>query len=761
MIPQNIYLQKNTMGLPTIEWISAEYKKETAGAYDEQVSQKMNNEKQDNTEKTQEEIENLKILSVSKIIKEAMYDEKVTTSDYQFTDQETYTNTDFNDKTDTYINMNTSFRYIKYNIDGAGILYNQLNEGNNFRTDSPKKVFESLKNRFIELGYNKKINEEGNLEEFDIQNDQDILYVIGFFQAITENKTPNASKKDFRVWPKTLTAILNDGNNLKNITETNQENIENSNNETKNIIPENTEKNPNNTTEQTNKNNETIKDELLNFDETKINVILYSKVLASDYKKLFTAVGEKGSDEHITLANTYRKALLEGDQTIAGTTDDKKYPGIITFGIICKNLWQESIYEEVKARIEGKPIPQNLIPETPTDGNKNNNNVPTENNQEIETNKNTTSGVEIITKWTEIQKKINAYILEPSIFTLIANQEQFNYKNENTIERENITTFNFTLSKDTNTEIGTIYFDNKGNLLTPKIVKNKKTYILTQTNNKIIIDEKESTEEEIKTSDLYHMNTYRNDYRYTSTDLLKQWEYLQYLLTKYNEANNNKEKQRIIAKEITKTLFEGVINENNNIREKEIDKNTITKYIWSNDTKWIKIWINYDKQKDILSINYVDWETPRNDGHLETLTFTKKEFVEENQKKLEEYEKFADMKNQLDSVIDWVKEAFELYLRTNGFDRNKLTITETKTSSLLSKKILYDGISIVEIGIGIQDNKVKYFSSYTSWGEERHERSQQAINETQLQSLMIIQLHNLFPNVAEWLKKENNKNNLT
>jgi hypothetical protein len=79
----------------------------------------MNNEKQENTKKTQEEIENLKILSVSKIIKEAIYDEKVTTSDYQFTNQETYTNTDFNDKTDTYINMNTSFRYIKYNIDGA------------------------------------------------------------------------------------------------------------------------------------------------------------------------------------------------------------------------------------------------------------------------------------------------------------------------------------------------------------------------------------------------------------------------------------------------------------------------------------------------------------------------------------------------------------------------------------------------------------------------------------------------------------------
>ena len=118
------------------------------------------------------------------------------------------------DKTDTYINMNTSFRYIKYNIGGAGTLYNQLNEGNDFKKDSPKKVFETLKNRFVKLWYNKKENEKGKFEEFDIQNDQDILYVIGFFQAITENKTPNASKKDFRIGPKTLTALLDNNNTL-------------------------------------------------------------------------------------------------------------------------------------------------------------------------------------------------------------------------------------------------------------------------------------------------------------------------------------------------------------------------------------------------------------------------------------------------------------------------------------------------------------------------------------------------------------------
>lgn len=202
------------MGKPDILQTKGEYNKETAEAYDEKVTQKMNNEKEENTETTQKKIENLKILSVSKIIKAAIYDEKVTKSAYQFTDQETYTNTNFMDKTDTYINMNTSFRYIKYNIGGAGTLYNQLNEGNDFKKDSPKKVFETLKNRFVKLWYNKKENEKGKFEEFDIQNDQDILYVIGFFQAITENKTPNASKKDFRIGPKTLTALLDNNNTL-------------------------------------------------------------------------------------------------------------------------------------------------------------------------------------------------------------------------------------------------------------------------------------------------------------------------------------------------------------------------------------------------------------------------------------------------------------------------------------------------------------------------------------------------------------------
>jgi hypothetical protein len=38
--------------------------------------------------------------------------------------------------------------------------------------------------------------------------------VIGFFQAMTEEKSPNASKKDFRIGPKTLTALLDSNNTL-------------------------------------------------------------------------------------------------------------------------------------------------------------------------------------------------------------------------------------------------------------------------------------------------------------------------------------------------------------------------------------------------------------------------------------------------------------------------------------------------------------------------------------------------------------------
>ncbi|MEI6117928.1 MAG: hypothetical protein WCP92_01400 [bacterium] len=71
-------------------------------------------------------------------------DPKVTQSSYSFLTSETYTDTDIADKTDTYVNMNTSYRYIKYNVNKAGDWYNELYPDCDRTKDSPKKVFDAL-----------------------------------------------------------------------------------------------------------------------------------------------------------------------------------------------------------------------------------------------------------------------------------------------------------------------------------------------------------------------------------------------------------------------------------------------------------------------------------------------------------------------------------------------------------------------------------------------------------------------------------------
>lgn len=218
----------NNIFKPDIGWVAPGWSHKTANKYDKTIEKEIEIKEQEEMKKkeqevvvteTEEIVKNQKIQNISNIIKEAIYNPNLIESPYQFTKEEVYTDTDRNEMdTDTYSNMNTSLRSIRYNVGGAGKLYNQLSEGNNFGSDSPKKVFEALKNRFVELWYNKKINEEGKLENFDIQDDKDMLYVIWFFQTITEKTTPNASEKDFRVWDKTLKALLDDNNRL-NYTE--------------------------------------------------------------------------------------------------------------------------------------------------------------------------------------------------------------------------------------------------------------------------------------------------------------------------------------------------------------------------------------------------------------------------------------------------------------------------------------------------------------------------------------------------------------
>lgn len=227
---------------PDIEGVTPSYSRETAKKYDATIDKKIQQEQQETVQSTQEQLENQKISIASSIIQKAIYTEALTSSAYQFTQQENYEKTDINDKTDTYINMNTSYRYIKYNIEGAGLLYNKLEEGNNFVKDSPKKVFENIKNRLITLGFNQKTDQNGILTTFQPQNDADILYMVWFFQTYIEHKVQDSSKKDFRIGPKTLQALLDENNNInhKATTPTSAQESTETTNTTQNTINQTT-----------------------------------------------------------------------------------------------------------------------------------------------------------------------------------------------------------------------------------------------------------------------------------------------------------------------------------------------------------------------------------------------------------------------------------------------------------------------------------------------------------------------------------------
>lgn len=215
----------NLFWTPDILGVAANNSRETAAEYNKKIDEKLKTVEAEQKTKSAEviaeasdDVQNQKTLTVSEIIKNAIYSPTLTQSAYQFTAQENYDKTDVNDKTDTYVNMNTSYRYIKFNLEGAGDLYNKLWAGNDFSKDSPKKVFENIKNRLVQLWFNKKINEQGKLETLDVKNDADMLYMTGFFQTMIENKVQDASKKDFRIGPKTLKALLDDGNTLERVT---------------------------------------------------------------------------------------------------------------------------------------------------------------------------------------------------------------------------------------------------------------------------------------------------------------------------------------------------------------------------------------------------------------------------------------------------------------------------------------------------------------------------------------------------------------
>jgi hypothetical protein len=221
---------------------------------------------------------------------------------------------------------------------------------------------------------------------------------------------------------------------------------------------------------------------------------------------------------------------------------------------------------------------------------------------------------------------------------------------------------------------------------------------------------------EIINPDLTSIDTLRNSYEYTNTnDLLEKAAYEEKLLELYRTKTDEKDK-RTIMKEYTRTILQRNFPENNSIRTDNQGK------IYNVDG--IGIGVYYNQQRNELFINYTNADPLPRNNEYQTVIFSKEDFlskpaivapeIAETPKTLSDYPEFKKMKTDLDNVLIEIKDPFELYLRTHNFDSNKLTITETETPSLLSKKILYDGISIVEIGIEIQDNQVKYFSLYTS-----------------------------------------------
>lgn len=182
----------------------ATYSAETASQYNEAADKEY-------TDAIMKESKMDQFTLLADIYYKKLYEDKeVTQSTYSFLTNEIYTWTDFNDKTDTYINMNISYRYIKYNVQGAGEKYNQLAEWCDFKKDSPKAVFANIITKLKELWYD-KIYKDGKWESNTFQTDLDFMYAIWLFQANVEKSAAEGadlSKKDFRVWPKTLDSLL-------------------------------------------------------------------------------------------------------------------------------------------------------------------------------------------------------------------------------------------------------------------------------------------------------------------------------------------------------------------------------------------------------------------------------------------------------------------------------------------------------------------------------------------------------------------------
>lgn len=184
--------------------IPATYNGETAKKYDAATHMEVEKAKKESQKSEQDLLWDI-------YYKNLYLDKKFTTSKTNISQLITYPWTDFTDKTDTYINMNSSYRFIKYNIGGASEKYNQLIKvlGKEWsaKKDSAKIMFANIAERLQALGYD-KIYKEGKREKNPFSDDRDFMYSLWLFQIAMQRKWLSTSGADFRIWPKTLSALI-------------------------------------------------------------------------------------------------------------------------------------------------------------------------------------------------------------------------------------------------------------------------------------------------------------------------------------------------------------------------------------------------------------------------------------------------------------------------------------------------------------------------------------------------------------------------
>jgi len=101
------------------------------------------------------------------------------------------------------------------------------------------------------------------------------------------------------------------------------------------------------------------------FKVDQVKVTLIGGVTAADYVSLFKKVATDGTDQQISAANNYMKALKAGDLTVNDANTDKQ-PGILTFQKVCSTVGQKDMYTTVKETIDKEVAAKNKANEITT-----------------------------------------------------------------------------------------------------------------------------------------------------------------------------------------------------------------------------------------------------------------------------------------------------------------------------------------------------------------------------------------------------------